>query len=91
MSLRRTVERHETTLYSVGYALTTIGNLLGANGSEHHLDDADMNGLQHAVIALGSLVTSIAVDIAVAIEKLDSAPRNAIVPNRGAEKEASNE
>lgn len=44
---------HGDRLQSTGYALTTLADLLGADGSEHHLTKSDINGLTHAVRALG--------------------------------------
>jgi len=42
-------------LASAGLGLSTIANLLGADGSEHHLTHADQLGLAHAVRALAEL------------------------------------
>nr|WP_286948729.1 hypothetical protein [Pseudomonas sp. UBA6718] len=43
---------HGDRLQSTGYALETLANLLGCDGSEHHLTQQDINGLTHAVRAL---------------------------------------
>lgn len=43
---------HGDRLESAGYALETLANLLGCDGSEHHLTRQDVNGLTHAVRAL---------------------------------------
>ncbi|WP_120993154.1 hypothetical protein [Stutzerimonas urumqiensis] len=43
-------------LMSAGYGLMVIGDLLGADGSEHSLGPGDLSGLQHAVVALGAMV-----------------------------------
>lgn len=44
---------HGDRLLSLGHALEALGNLLGADGSEHHLSAQDVDGLAHAVRALG--------------------------------------
>lgn len=51
-------------LYSAGFALATIGDLLGADGLEHYLDAKQVNGLRHAVKAIGSMVLACAGDLA---------------------------
>ena len=43
-------------LASAGLGLSTIADLLGADGSEHHLTPADQLGLAHAVRAIAELV-----------------------------------
>ncbi len=47
---------HGDRLQSTGYALETLANLLGVDGSEHHLTPSDINGLAHAVRALAGYV-----------------------------------
>lgn len=51
--LQRAAIKHGDMLGSLGFALETLANLLGADGSEHHLDASDRAGLLHAVRALG--------------------------------------
>lgn len=50
--LQRAAIKHGDLLGSLGFALETLGNLLGADGSEHHLSASDRAGLVHAVRAL---------------------------------------
>jgi len=77
MSLRELTYKRANDLYSVGYAVNAIGNLLGADGSEHHINDADENGLHHALLALGALIGDIGGELCEASEPEESAPRNA--------------
>lgn len=49
---------HGDLLQSTAYALETLANLLGADGSEHHLTRSDTNGLTHAVRALSGYVSA---------------------------------
>lgn len=51
-SLQRAAIKHGDLLGSLGFALETLANLLGADSSEHHLSDSDRAGLVHAVRAL---------------------------------------
>lgn len=44
---------HGDRLQSLGLALETLANLLGADGSEHHLDPKDIDGLAHAARIMG--------------------------------------
>lgn len=48
--------QHGSTLTQAGMALETIGNLLGCDGCEHHLNGDDRNGLHHAVAVIGALL-----------------------------------
>lgn len=48
-NLQRAAIKHGDLLGSLGFALETIANLLGADGSEHHLNASDRTGLVHAV------------------------------------------
>lgn len=47
---------HGNRLMGTGYALETLANLLGGDGSEHLLSDTDKAGLRHAVAALAGYV-----------------------------------
>lgn len=49
---------HGDLLQSTAYALETLADLLGADGSEHHLTRSDTNGLTHAVRALSGYVSA---------------------------------
>lgn len=51
-NLQRAAIKHGDVLGSLGFALETLANLLGADGSEHHLSASDRAGLVHAVRAL---------------------------------------
>ncbi|MCQ4280468.1 hypothetical protein NA643_15345 [Pseudomonas stutzeri] len=55
-------------LQSAAYGLETLGNLLGADGSEHLLSDADMSGLAHAVCALAGYVQAAGLELFEAAE-----------------------
>ncbi len=55
-------------LQSTGYALETLANLLGGDGSEHHLTQQDINGLTHAVRALAGYVFGAGLEIYEAAE-----------------------
>jgi hypothetical protein len=57
-SLGKLAIDHGDLLGSAGYALEAIANLLGADGSEHHLTPGDTNGLTHAVRALAGYVSA---------------------------------
>ncbi|MDZ4192609.1 MAG: hypothetical protein U1D65_11430 [Pseudomonas sp.] len=50
-------------LVSAGIGLETLANLLGADGVERHLSDDDVNGLQHALLALGTYIKSTGYDL----------------------------
>ena len=66
---------HGDRLLSLGHALEALGNLLGADGSEHHLSAQDVDGLAHAVRALGGYALAAGAELyeagqlAVAIEQ----------------------
>lgn len=69
MSLdRQTVWNQSNQLCSVGYAMQTIGNILGADGYEYNLDSDLTNGLHHAILAMGALVLQVAVDMSEAAD-----------------------
>ena len=54
---------HGDRLQSTGYALETLANLLGADGSEHDLTPSDINGLTHAVRALAGYVSAAGLEV----------------------------
>ncbi|WP_312842433.1 hypothetical protein [Stutzerimonas nitrititolerans] len=51
--LAKLAMKHGDQMMSAGNALETLADLLGCDGLEHHLSDDDLNGLRHAVRALG--------------------------------------
>ncbi|WP_462379564.1 hypothetical protein [Pseudomonas sp. Marseille-QA0892] len=51
------IQERANALVNAGIGLETIGNLLGADSSEHGLCDEEKTGLAHTVAALGSLVS----------------------------------
>jgi len=61
--LTRLAIDHGDRLQSTGYALETLANLLGADGSEHHLSYADINGLTHAVRALAGYASAAGLEL----------------------------
>lgn len=62
-------EQTGNTMTSAGIGLEAIGNMLGADGSEHCFNAKDMNGLHHAVVALGDLIKGLGYDLAGAAEE----------------------
>ena len=59
---------HGDRLQSAAYALETLANLLGCDGSEHHLTRQDINGLTHAVRALAGYASAAGAELYVAAE-----------------------
>lgn len=59
---------HGDQLQSMGLALEALGNLLGADGSEHNLNSRDLDGLAHAVRALGGYAFAAGVELYAATE-----------------------
>lgn len=57
------VSAHSDLLVSLGYALETVGNLLGADGEEHNLSQADYIGLAHATRAMAGYAMSAGIDL----------------------------
>lgn len=85
MSIGNACDR-ANTLISAGYALETIGNLLGADGCDYSLSKEQEGHLQHAVVALGALVRDFALEIYTDTDPNPiPAPRNAEIANRGAD------
>lgn len=54
------IQRRAEVLANAGKGLEAIGRVLGADDSEHHLGDADRDGLAHAVAAIGAMVFTVA-------------------------------
>ena len=50
------ISEHGYHMEAAGMALDTVGELLGADGSEHNLLPNQVQGLNHAVVALAALV-----------------------------------
>lgn len=63
MSLQTMVYSRGNDLASVGHALKAIADLLGAGGSEHNLTPGQTNGLHHAILVMGELVSRAAIDL----------------------------
>ncbi|QGT80410.1 hypothetical protein [Pseudomonas coronafaciens] len=87
MTIHKLAYGHGCDLYGVAYALGSIGNLLGADASDHAINETDRDGLAHAIISLGLLVKVIGGDLCEAfdpdeLEKL--APQKGNSANRGA-------
>ncbi|MCY1290901.1 hypothetical protein D9M70_400670 [compost metagenome] len=54
--LRREVNRRSNAVCSAGFGLCAIGDLLGADSSEHYMTDTLNHGLANAVVAIGELL-----------------------------------
>ncbi|WP_457788336.1 hypothetical protein [Pseudomonas sp. PL-6] len=54
--MRSDVNRHARAIISAGFGLRAIGDLLGADASEHFVDRDMEHGLAHAVVAIGELL-----------------------------------
>lgn len=54
--LSRSAYKLGSSLTQAGMGLRTISDLLGCDGCEHHLTKENINGLHHAVAAIGDLV-----------------------------------
>lgn len=50
------VSRRSEAICAAGFGLCAIGNLLGADASEHHMTDDLTHGLANAVLAIGELL-----------------------------------
>jgi hypothetical protein len=68
-ALVQMADRHGDRLICTGYALDTIADLLGCDGAEHHLNSDHLNGLHHAVKALGAFIKSVGFDLSEAAER----------------------
>ncbi|MNF02095.1 hypothetical protein D3C80_2011970 [compost metagenome] len=58
-------------LLTASYALSTIADLLGCDGLEHHLSDRDLKGLHHAVKTIAELMKCSAMDLYKVADKID--------------------
>lgn len=54
--MRRDVRRYSEMASAAGFGLVAIGDLLGADASEHSVDSDLSHGLANAVVALGALL-----------------------------------
>ena len=50
------IQHRAEILANAGKGLEVIGNIMGADGSEHHLTADDQVGLAHAVAAMGAMI-----------------------------------
>lgn len=57
-TLRMEVNRRSGAISTAGFGLCAIGNLLGADSSEHYVDEDLQTGLACAVLAIGELLKS---------------------------------
>lgn len=55
-TLAHAADEHGNRLSTAGLALETLANLLGHDGSEHHISDDQMYGLTCAVHSIGMYV-----------------------------------
>ncbi|MDN6859689.1 hypothetical protein QO207_24145 [Pseudomonas sp. CAN2814] len=67
-SLSRLSGRVGNELVCAGIALETLGNLLTAHSSKHNLEEKDVDGLNHAVLAISAFVRSAGYDLCEAAE-----------------------
>lgn len=54
---------HGDLLGSAGYALETLADLLGCDGSEHDLTGDEYSGLLHAVRTIGGYIKAAGLDL----------------------------
>lgn len=59
---------HGDLLGSAGYALETLANLLGCDGSEHHLTNDEYSGLLHSVRTISGYLRAAGFDLYEAAE-----------------------
>lgn len=50
------VNRQSEAVAAAGFGLRAIGDLLGADASEHHMTEQLTHGLAQAVVAIGTLL-----------------------------------
>lgn len=63
------VESHANQAATVGLALTTIADLLGCDGCEHNLSEEHLQGLAHAVQAIGFGIRESGLELFSQVEK----------------------
>ncbi|MBD2835773.1 hypothetical protein ID144_01815 [Pseudomonas sp. JM0905a] len=68
----RIADHQGDRLLTASYALSTIADLLGCDGLEHHLSDQDLKGLHHAIKAISNLMQCLAMELYGIAEKIDS-------------------
>ncbi|MCY1294564.1 hypothetical protein [Pseudomonas sp. D(2018)] len=59
LDLRREVNRRSAVVQSAGIGLCALAELLGADGSEHHMTEELTEGVASAVLAIGALMNEI--------------------------------
>lgn len=62
-TLARIAYDHGDSLMSVGFALETITDLLGCDGSEHNLTTEHLNGLANAVRVIGVYIAAAGLEL----------------------------
>ena len=62
-TLVRSADEHGNRLATAGLALEVLADLLGHDGSEHHLNDSHLYGLACAVSAIGAQVRAAGFDL----------------------------
>lgn len=53
------VSRQSEAVTAAGFGLCAIGDLLGADASEHHMTEQLTHGLAQAVVAIGTLLKGV--------------------------------
>jgi hypothetical protein len=57
-------------IFAAGAGLMAIAELLGADGSEHHINAEQTDGLHHAIYAIGAMLKGEAYSLSGAAEEL---------------------
>lgn len=70
--LPRIADKLGNTLTHAGMGLKTISDLLGCDGCEHHLSDANLEGLAHAVAAIADLMAMAGYELCNQVEIAES-------------------
>lgn len=68
-TLAHAADDHGNRLTTAGLALETLANLLGLDGSEHHLSDSQAYGLTCAVSSIGALIREAGFDLCIKAEQ----------------------
>lgn len=68
-SLAKIADDQGNLMSTAGLALETLANLLGHDGSEHHLSDAQAYGLTCAVHSIGALVREAGLTLCAQVEQ----------------------